>query len=264
MLEQVKPHGATPRNGFQVRCCFSLLVDINVYNLKTIFKELHLIIEVRSVSAWRNFILHFPGFSFTTPAMLTVFPPVTTLCFMFYLVGALQDGSTDITSPTNDTEIDSAINGILETFHKGSATRAAPAGEGEAGSVKKTRRRSLMWQHFKRLESLSMAQCQLCMKKLQCFESGCTSNLHRHMSKRHPQVFSKTTSNQRQHPTRNSNSLKTITLRRHNEMMPGTIYCSFRNYSTFCNISGFKHKVKKFKFNKWDTIVKSNKIYWIF
>ncbi|XP_047437566.1 zinc finger BED domain-containing protein [Mugil cephalus] len=57
--------------------------------------------------------------------------------------------------------------------------------------VKRTQhRRSLIWRHFQRLDSLNAAQCGICMKKVQCFKYGSTSNLRRHMSKRHPKVFS--------------------------------------------------------------------------
>lgn len=226
MLEQVKPHGATPRNGFQVKCCHLLLFDVMVYQLKTIFKELHLKSDPLRYISLALALQLLQCFENSEDKCNFLFPPPPSNNFLylcFYLVEALQDGSTDVTTPANDTEINSAINGILETLQKGSAAQAAPAGEGEEQSAKKTRRRSLMWQHFKRLEGQNMAQCQICMKTLQCFESGCTSNLHRHMSKRHPLVFSKTPSSQRQHPTPNSNSLKTVALRRRNEMMPGTI-----------------------------------------
>lgn len=123
--------------------------------------------------------------------------------------------------------IDSAINGLLQTLQKGSV-QATCAGESEEQSAKKTRRRSLIWHHFKRLESLNAAQCQICMKKLQCFESGCTSNLHRHMSKRHPKVFSKLASNQQQRSSPNTNlkndgANRSFTLRKPNHQITGNL-----------------------------------------
>ncbi|XP_033971926.1 uncharacterized protein LOC117471193 isoform X2 [Trematomus bernacchii] len=50
-------------------------------------------------------------------------------------------------------------------------------------------KRSLIWRHFEHLDSLNAARCHICMKKIQCSDGRSTSNLHRHLSKRHPAVF---------------------------------------------------------------------------
>lgn len=153
----------------------------------------------------------------------------------FCIFSVEEDDNADSTAPSNETAISSSINGTLETSREGSpqAKQAAPGGEGEDQSVKKPRRRSMIWQHFKRLESLKAVQCQICMKKLQWFTGGCTSNLHRHMSKRHPRVLL----NQQQPPTPNSNLQKTITLRRHDERMPGTVLILAAVQISFCSNS---------------------------
>uniref|UniRef100_A0A8C9XHV2 BED-type domain-containing protein n=1 Tax=Sander lucioperca TaxID=283035 RepID=A0A8C9XHV2_SANLU len=60
-------------------------------------------------------------------------------------------------------------------------------------------KRSLVWRHFEYLDSLAAARCRICMKKLKCFKDRSTSNLHRHLSKRHPGVFSQLVA-VKQHP----------------------------------------------------------------
>ncbi|XP_017296290.1 zinc finger BED domain-containing protein [Kryptolebias marmoratus] len=138
-------------------------------------------------------------------------------------VEALGGGSADVPTPSNETDIRSAINGLLETLNDGS-DKVARAGEGEDQSAKQSRRRSLIWQHFERLENLEAAQCRICMKKLKCFESSCTGNLHRHMSKRHPKVFSKLASNRQQHPSPSSSfkdgANENLTVRKHDQKKP--------------------------------------------
>lgn len=76
---------------------------------------------------------------------------------------------------------------------------------GDTPPLKRTQlRRSLVWRHFERLDSLNAAQCSICMKKVQCFKYGGTSNLRRHMSKRHPKVFSELEANGKNGITLNS------------------------------------------------------------
>ncbi|XP_073320749.1 uncharacterized protein [Pagrus major] len=99
---------------------------------------------------------------------------------------ALEDGDSD--SPTTGNDADSAINGILEAAQKGPAeqiTREEAADDRPVG-----RRRSLIWRHYKQLDSLAAALCCICMRKLQCSEGSSTSNLRRHISTKHPKVFS--------------------------------------------------------------------------
>uniref|UniRef100_A0A8C6LG25 BED-type domain-containing protein n=1 Tax=Nothobranchius furzeri TaxID=105023 RepID=A0A8C6LG25_NOTFU len=99
-----------------------------------------------------------------------------------------------------------ATNGQLDTVQEGSTQQTTNSDKSTDQAVKSTRRRSLIWKHFVRLESLEAAQCRICLKKLQCFESGCTSNLHRHMLKRHPKVCIKTKSSQQLHPSQHSDA----------------------------------------------------------
>uniref|UniRef100_A0A1A7YJ72 Family with sequence similarity 60, member A, like n=1 Tax=Iconisemion striatum TaxID=60296 RepID=A0A1A7YJ72_9TELE len=117
-----------------------------------------------------------------------------------------QDVSSDVTTPSNQTDSIPAVNGQLDTLQGGSTPQTTHADKSADQVVKSKRKRSLIWQHFVRLESLEAAQCRICLKKLQCFESGCTSNLHRHMSKRHPKVCVKAISNQQLHPSQDSDA----------------------------------------------------------
>ncbi|XP_049909572.1 zinc finger BED domain-containing protein [Epinephelus moara] len=103
----------------------------------------------------------------------------------------LEDGDGDTFTIENEAGINSAINGILE------ATQGSPAEEithEEASDdrpvTRRWTKRSLIWRHYEHLDSLAAARCRICKKKLKCFEGGSTSNLHRHMSKRHPEIFS--------------------------------------------------------------------------
>ncbi|XP_040001444.1 zinc finger BED domain-containing protein isoform X1 [Xiphias gladius] len=105
---------------------------------------------------------------------------------------ALEDGDSDNHTTMNESDISCAINGILEAAQGGSAEQT-PLGEASDDlPVRRSRhKRSLIWRHYEHLDSLNAARCRICMKKLQCFEGGGTSNLRRHMSKRHPEVFSR-------------------------------------------------------------------------
>lgn len=52
----------------------------------------------------------------------------------------------------------------------------------------KCHRRSSIWKHFEPLSSSDVAQCLICKKRIRC-PDGKTSNMHRHMSKSHPQAY---------------------------------------------------------------------------
>ncbi|KAM9765505.1 uncharacterized protein ACNS7B_000528 isoform 3-T3 [Menidia menidia] len=106
----------------------------------------------------------------------------------------LDDDDSDV-SPVSESDnvVDS---GLVNFFREQSVQQMAHADESNHG----TRRRSLIWRHFERLEGLNAARCLICMKKLQYFLSGGTGNLHRHLSKRHPKVFSELFSNWK-HPS---------------------------------------------------------------
>ncbi|KAM8763175.1 uncharacterized protein AB9X84_007644 [Acanthopagrus schlegelii] len=101
---------------------------------------------------------------------------------------ALEDGDSDTPTTGNDADLNSAIKGILEAAQKGPAEQITR--EEAADDRRVRRRRSLIWRHYKRLDSLAAALCCICMQKLQCFEGSSTSNLRRHMSTKHPKVFS--------------------------------------------------------------------------
>ncbi|KAG7230512.1 hypothetical protein INR49_024621 [Caranx melampygus] len=104
-------------------------------------------------------------------------------CFVEVL---LEDEGSDI-----HTTLDkSNMNGIREPTQENPAEQLRHVGASDNHSVRQGRhQRSLIWRHFERLDS-SNACCRICMRKLQCSE-GSTSNLHRHMSKRHPELFAK-------------------------------------------------------------------------
>ncbi|CAG5855370.1 unnamed protein product [Menidia menidia] len=106
----------------------------------------------------------------------------------------LDDDDSDV-SPVSES--DNAVDsGLVNFFREQSVQQMAHSDESNHG----TRRRSLIWRHFERLEGLNAARCLICMKKLQYFLSGGTGNLHRHLSKRHPKVFSELFSNWK-HPS---------------------------------------------------------------
>ncbi|XP_040893975.1 zinc finger BED domain-containing protein isoform X2 [Toxotes jaculatrix] len=105
---------------------------------------------------------------------------------------SLEDGDSDIHTTMNESDISSGINGILEAAQGGPAEQVTHGEASDGRPMRRSRhKRSLIWRHYEHLDSLNAARCRICMKKLQCFEGGSTSNLHRHMSKRHPEVFSR-------------------------------------------------------------------------
>uniref|UniRef100_A0A3Q3GFI1 Uncharacterized LOC110005891 n=1 Tax=Labrus bergylta TaxID=56723 RepID=A0A3Q3GFI1_9LABR len=90
-----------------------------------------------------------------------------------------------------NADINSTINGILEAAQGGPKERFTHLElSGDHPMTRRRSKRSMIWRYFERLDILDAAQCCICMKKIQCFEGGSTSNLHRHISKRHPDVFS--------------------------------------------------------------------------
>ncbi|CAJ1049154.1 uncharacterized protein LOC117810753 isoform X2 [Xyrichtys novacula] len=101
---------------------------------------------------------------------------------------AIEDGDSDYPTMGNEGEVNSAIGGILEAHQAEQTTNEEAISDFIVD--RKPRKRSMIWKHFEILEGLSAAQCRICLKTLQCFEGGSTSNLHRHMSKRHPVLFS--------------------------------------------------------------------------
>ncbi|XP_043993953.1 zinc finger BED domain-containing protein isoform X1 [Gambusia affinis] len=110
----------------------------------------------------------------------------------------VEDDSSDVMTPSIEPDASHIINDNSDSLQEGLAQEAFQLEAGESSSERpqtKDRRRSVIWRHFERLESSEAAQCRICMRKLQCYDSGCTGNLHRHLSKRHPKVFSELGSN---------------------------------------------------------------------
>lgn len=103
---------------------------------------------------------------------------------------SMEDGDSDSLNAGIDADINSAIDGILEAAQGPAEQTTHSESRCDPPITRGRSRRSLIWRHFERLENLDAAQCRICLKKLQCFEGGTTSNLHRHMSKRHPGEFS--------------------------------------------------------------------------
>ncbi|XP_042352147.1 zinc finger BED domain-containing protein [Plectropomus leopardus] len=115
---------------------------------------------------------------------------------------ALEEGDAETLTTENEAGINSAINSILEAAHGGPAEEITHGKSSVDHPVtRRWTKRSLIWRHYERLDSLAAARCRICMKKLQCFEGGSTSNLHRHMSKRHPEMFSQLFVDGRHPPT---------------------------------------------------------------
>ncbi|XP_070823644.1 uncharacterized protein [Chaetodon trifascialis] len=121
---------------------------------------------------------------------------------------ALEDGDSDTPTTGNDADFNVAVNGILEAAQRGSAKQVTHEEASDGRPVR--RRRSLIWRHYDHLDSLAAARCRICMKKLQCFESGSTSNLHRHMSKRHPEVFSRLAADGQNPPPSHSSQVSNV------------------------------------------------------
>ncbi|XP_029000407.1 zinc finger BED domain-containing protein [Betta splendens] len=108
----------------------------------------------------------------------------------FYSVEVvLEDGDSDNPASVNKSDI-AMVNILVEAAQEGQ-----PMKHKETSAIhpitQRRHTRSLIWRHFEHLESLDCARCRICMKKLQCFRGGSTSNLRRHMSKRHPEEFSR-------------------------------------------------------------------------
>ncbi|KAK9542712.1 hypothetical protein VZT92_000550 [Zoarces viviparus] len=112
---------------------------------------------------------------------------------------ALEDGDSDTFTVVNEAGFNSAVDGIPEGAQGHPVEDITHEEASDDRPVKRRRnKRSLIWRHYEELHSLAAARCCICMK-LQSFEGGSTSNLHRHMSKRHPEVFSQLAA-ERQHP----------------------------------------------------------------
>nr|XP_046241820.1 zinc finger BED domain-containing protein [Scatophagus argus] len=127
----------------------------------------------------------------------TLTPPETvgaTEKSLFSVEVALEDRGSDSLTTGNDADLNSAANGFVEAAQEGPVRR----------------RRSLIWRHFECLDSLTAARCRICMKKIQYFECSSTSNLRRHMSKRHPKVFAQLVANGQNPPPSHSSQASDV------------------------------------------------------
>ncbi|XP_061883414.1 zinc finger BED domain-containing protein 4-like isoform X1 [Entelurus aequoreus] len=111
-----------------------------------------------------------------------------------YLEVNLKEADSNIIT-VNDTDFDSSLNGIPEAaLTESTEDRIVKevVVQKPLPSKTKSRRRSMIWRHFERLESLDACQCLICNTKIKYSPEGSTGNLHKHMSKRHPHVNVKT------------------------------------------------------------------------
>ncbi|XP_038164572.1 zinc finger BED domain-containing protein isoform X1 [Cyprinodon tularosa] len=119
---------------------------------------------------------------------------------------SLEDGNSDVTPSNEPEDTNHVINDSLQEVSTQKASHSGATDDSSDKPPTKNRRRSMIWKHFDILESAEAAQCRICSRKLQCFDSGGTGNLHRHLSKRHPEAFSELGSNQRQQLSPHTNS----------------------------------------------------------
>ncbi|XP_068431680.1 uncharacterized protein [Clinocottus analis] len=99
-----------------------------------------------------------------------------------------EDGEYDNLKSTMDGILDCAGGGLAEQNKQEQASDDLPM-------KCRQRKRSLIWRHFEQLDGLASARCSICMK-LMSFEGGGTGNLHRHLSRMHPKVFSQLAADQ--------------------------------------------------------------------
>uniref|UniRef100_A0A672HY50 Uncharacterized LOC115388566 n=1 Tax=Salarias fasciatus TaxID=181472 RepID=A0A672HY50_SALFA len=124
---------------------------------------------------------------------MTDVPYITVLSSLVVEV-SLDDGDSDTVHSLSET----ASNGVLQSLAGDSSgiiqrvvvTNCSPTG----------RKRSLIWNYFERLTEAGAACCHICSKQLQFSENSSTSNLRRHILKRHPKVFSELTASMQQPP----------------------------------------------------------------
>ncbi|XP_037308863.1 zinc finger BED domain-containing protein [Pungitius pungitius] len=118
----------------------------------------------------------------------------------------ISDANVEVVLEDEDSDtLDSAMNGIRECTQEDPAEEMTHEEASDDNPVKRRRsKRSLIWRHYEQLDHLAAARCRICMKKLQYFEGGSTSNLHRHMSKRHPEMFSQLLADGQPPPTPHS------------------------------------------------------------
>ncbi|KAM8894569.1 uncharacterized protein AB9W97_011117 isoform 1-T6 [Spinachia spinachia] len=104
----------------------------------------------------------------------------------------ISDANVEVVLEDGDSDtLNSTMNGIQVCTQGDPAKLMRHKEKSDDHPVTHRRsKRSLIWRHYEQLDSLAAARCRICMKKLQYYEGGSTSNLHRHMCKRHPEMFS--------------------------------------------------------------------------
>lgn len=89
----------------------------------------------------------------------------------------VEDGDSDCVVAVDEGEVNSSMNDIE------GAGQDLPTEDNQ----KSKRKRSWIWRHFNLLDGLAAVHCRICSRKLQ--SNGGTSNLIRHLSKKHPQLL---------------------------------------------------------------------------
>ncbi|KAM4630460.1 uncharacterized protein ACJ7VT_000156 [Polymixia lowei] len=97
---------------------------------------------------------------------------------------AVDDDNSETVATVNEADITIAINGLLEADQVELRQREAKE---KGGGPSSARQWSSIWTHYKRLENQKAALCLLCKEKIQHHSN--TSNLHRHLSNKHPEAF---------------------------------------------------------------------------
>ncbi|XP_036836733.1 vicilin-like seed storage protein At2g18540 isoform X2 [Oncorhynchus mykiss] len=105
---------------------------------------------------------------------------------------ALEEQPPEQAASVSDADIASAINGILKAAEDHAVVRdtgAVIVGQVSAGATPSGRKWSSVWTHYERLGEQNRALCLICNEKIQ--HQSSTSNLLRHLSKRHPEAFAR-------------------------------------------------------------------------
>lgn len=88
-----------------------------------------------------------------------------------------ENGDSDCAVAVDEREVNLSINDIHE------AGKDVPTEDNQ----KNKRKRSWIWRYFSLSDGLAAVHCRICSRKLQ--SNGGTSNLIRHLSKKHPQLL---------------------------------------------------------------------------
>lgn len=131
---------------------------------------------------------------------------------------ALEDDEGGTITAVHTTGISSSLNDLLP--QEGPSEIITQMETSDERPVKRSRHRSVIWKHFDCLDNLNAVRCRICMKKL--VESGGVSNLRRHLSSKHPKVYSELLSTQQYPPTPLNSSQDSNTNPESDEALWGT------------------------------------------